>query len=114
MPKDLILDLDNIETTVDDTPAIEQIYDYIVAFIKDAEKIKGYKGDAKKYFVNSKLQSILPIETWNRYEPMIDKAIDFLVMLSSHPEILDEVNKAVKKCCIPCIQTMSDKVCCKK
>ena len=114
MPKDLILDLDNIEKTIDDSLAIEEIYDYIVAFIKDAEKLKGYKGDAKKYFVNSKLKTILSIEIFNRYEPMIDKSIDFLVLLSSHPEILDEVNKAVKKCCIPCIQTMSDKLCCKK
>lgn len=94
--RDLTLSLDNIEDNIDSTPISDNIYDYIVEFIEQADKIKSYKGIAKKYYVNSKLKEILPLETYQRYEPMIDKSIDYLVYLSKHPEVLENINKTIK------------------
>lgn len=95
---DKILSLDNMEKIIDDKTPITHIYDYIIEFIKRAEKIRAYKGEAKKYYVNSRLKEILPVEVFNRFEPMLDMSIDYLVYLSKHPEILKEVNKIVKCC----------------
>ena len=93
---DDIITLDNIEEHIDSKPISDNIYDYIVEFIEQADKIKAYTGLAKKYYVNSKLKEILPIETYQRYEPMIDKSIDYLVYLSKNPEVLQNINKTIK------------------
>jgi len=115
---DTILSLDNLDIIDNEFLEIEDIYEYIIDLIKSAEKIKDYKGEAKKFYVTSNLKTLLPSPVFNRFEPMLDKSIDFLVYLSKHPELLKEVNKVAKNCLIPCTQTMVDKLscccCCKK
>ena len=103
------LTLDNINIMVDDNEIdLEDIYGYIVSIIKNAEKIKNYKGEAKKYYTITKLKEILPIHVFSRFEPLLDKAIDFIVFLSKNPEILKEVNKVVKCCNKRCKETCKD------
>jgi len=96
---DLTLTLDNIDMVIDDGKIdFEDIYGFILDIIKDAEKIKNYKGEAKKYYTITKLKELLPIHVFTRFEPLLDNAIDFIVFLSKNPKVLKEVNKVVKCC----------------
>jgi hypothetical protein len=105
------LTLDNMETMVDDeTIGISNIYDYIIEYIKEVEKMKDIKGVIKKNIVYSKLKDFLPTDIFNRFEPMLDMSIDYIIYLSKNPQILDEVNKIVKCCDKKCSKIFK---CCK-
>lgn len=78
-----------------------EIYQYILICVRDASKIKSLTNEEKKTFVLKKIKEILPIDVCERYYPMIEKAIDFIVYLSKHPEILKGI-KDVSKLCFPC------------
>jgi hypothetical protein len=93
------LTLDNMETMVDDeTIGISNIYDYIIEYIKEVEKMKDIKGVIKKNIVYSKLKDFLPTDIFNRFEPMLDMSIDYIIYLSKNPDILTDINKIVKCC----------------
>jgi len=108
------LTLDNVETMVDDnTIGISNIYDYILQYINEVEKMKDIKGVIKKNIVYSKLKDFLPTDVFNRFEPMLDMSIDYLIYLSKNPHILNEINKIVKCCDKCCAKKCKIFKCCK-
>lgn len=90
-----------IDTNQNGKIEFTEIYQFILVCIKDASKLKSLNNDEKKSFVLKKIKDILPTDVYERYNPMIDKAIDFLVYLSKHPELLKGI-KNLHKICFPC------------
>lgn len=74
------------------------IYNYIVYYSEKADKLLGYDGVDKKKKVLKDIQLLLPKESFERYKPMISKAIDFVVLLSKKPDIVKNINKKLKEC----------------
>lgn len=79
------------------------IYSYIVFYIEKADKMYFTKAEDKKKKVLNDIQLLLTKESYERYKPMISKAIDFVVLLSKKPEIVKNINKKLKDCGLfPC------------
>ena len=74
------------------------IYNYIVYYVEKADKMYFTEGVDKKKKVMKDIQLLLPKESFERYKPMISKAIDFVVLLSKKPEIVKNINKKMKEC----------------
>jgi hypothetical protein len=90
-----------IDTNQNGTIEFKEIYQFILVCIKEASKLKSLNNEEKKSFVLQKIRDILPTDVYERYNPMIDKAIDFIVFLSKHPELLKGI-KNISKLCFPC------------
>lgn len=74
------------------------IYSYIVFYVEKADKLMSYDGPDKKKKVLKDIQLLLTKESYERYKPMVSKAIDFVVLLSKKPELVKNINKKLKEC----------------
>lgn len=91
MPKILDYDEDG-EITIND------LYMFILDIMKIESKKKIDGLDKKKNTLNT-IRSALPIDTYNRYEPMLNKAIDFIYTISQNTNLLKHLKKNCK--CLP-------------
>jgi len=74
-----------IEALVKENEDIEKdIYDYILSFMIEVEKIKKLRGNEKKKWVQGKVKEILGEECYDRYSPFISVSIDFIISLSKN------------------------------
>ena len=76
-----------------------ELFDFIVKVMKDANTFKTLdSGIKKKSYVMDKIRELLPREAFERYYPMLDRTIDFLVYVSKHPKLLKGVTDMKKLC----------------
>lgn len=75
----------------------DDIYDYILLYMKQAEFYIKSGGKDKKKYVLKKIKGLLGPETFERYEPFIQVSIDFIISLSRNKGLLTSLNN---KCCI--------------
>ena len=90
-----------IDTNQNGKIEFTEIYSYMLFCVKDASKLVKLSNEEKKAFVLQKIKNILSTDVYERYNPMIEKAIDFIVYLSKHPELLKGI-KNLHKLCFPC------------
>lgn len=76
---------------------IDDIYALLTYYIGLVDK-KNEQGAEKKQMVLEYIKKLLSNETYERFYPMLDKSIDFIVLLSKKREILDTINKTSKRC----------------
>ena len=76
---------------------LNDIFSMITYYIGNVDK-KTIQGKQKKEIVMSSIEKLLSKENYKRYEPILDKSIDYIVLLSKKKEILDNINKVSKKC----------------
>jgi prophage maintenance system killer protein len=76
---------------------LDDLFSMITYYIGKVDK-KTIQGKEKKELVMSSIEKLLSKENYERYEPILDKSIDYIVLLSKKKEILDNINKVTKKC----------------
>jgi prophage maintenance system killer protein len=76
---------------------LDDLFSMITYYIGKVDK-KTIQGKEKKELVMSSIEKLLSKENYERYEPILDKSIDYIVLLSKKKEILDNINKVSKKC----------------
>ena len=76
---------------------LDDLFSMITYYIGKVDK-KTIQGKEKKEIVMSNIEKLLSKENYKRYEPILDKSIDYIVLLSKKKEILDNINKVSKKC----------------
>lgn len=74
------------------------IFDYILKYMKQAQYYIKNDGKKKKIFVIKKIKELLGSEVYERYEPMILVSIDYIKTLSKNKSILKALHT---DCCIP-------------
>ena len=74
------------------------IYYLILELMKKETKKKNTGGAAKHYNVMVQLKNYLGLEKFNQFEPMLDKAIDFIFDIANHKKLLKEIKKKCKCC----------------
>ena len=75
----------------------DDIFDYILKYMKQAQYYIKNDGKKKKIFVIKKIKELLG-DSYERYEPMIFVTIDFIKTLSKNKSILKALHT---DCCIP-------------
>jgi hypothetical protein len=69
---------------------------YIILELMKKETKKNIGGSAKHYSVMIQLKNLLGIEKFKQFEPMLDKAIDFIFDIANHKKILKTIKKNCK------------------
>lgn len=70
----------------------DDIFDYILKYMKQAQYYIKNDGKKKKIFVIKKIKELLG-DSYERYEPMILVSIDFIKTLSKNKSILKALHK---------------------
>jgi len=79
-------------------PNIEDdLWDYILLYMKQAEFYIKSGGKDKKKYVLKKVKELLGEDAFERYEPFIQVSLDFIITLSRNKGLLVSLNN---KCCI--------------
>lgn len=87
--------MDFLDKNNDGQIDFNDIYYIILDLMKEETKQK-IGGSAKHYNVMKKLKDLLGIETFQRFEPMLDQAIDFIFDVANHKKLLNEIKKKCK------------------
>lgn len=83
------------------------IYDYILLYMKKAEFYIKSGGKDKKKYVLKKIKEILGDDSFEKYEPFIQVSIDFIITLSRNKGILLSFNNnclGITKCFNKCLK----------
>jgi hypothetical protein len=72
------------------------IYYIILELMKKQVKKKNIGGSAKHYSVMIQLKNLLGIEKFKQFEPLLDKAIDFIFDIANHKNLLKTIKKNCK------------------
>ena len=91
--------MSNLISPTDELSA-DQIMDYIVHLIKNADKLKDFSGKDKSDIVLKQVKSIVGTETYERYESMFSASINLICKLGKNKTLLKGINGGVK-CCLP-------------
>lgn len=75
----------------------DDLWDYILLYMKQAEFYIKSGGKDKKKYVLKKIKGLLGDDAFERYEPFIQVSVDFIITLSRNKAILTSLNN---KCCI--------------
>ena len=88
-----------IDTNQNGEVEFTEVFDFIISCMKDANTFKSMdSGEKKKTYVMNKICELLPRDAYERYYPMLDRTIDFLVYVSKHPKLLKGVTDMKKLC----------------
>jgi hypothetical protein len=69
---------------------------YIILELMKKETKKNIGGSAKHYNVMKNLKNLLGVEIFQRFEPMLDQAIDFIFDIANHKKLLKTIKKKCK------------------
>ena len=74
---------------------IDDIYQLILD-VMNTEATKKIDGTDKKNNTIQTIKNILPTELFDKFEPMIDRAIDFIFMIGQNTKLLKHLKKSCK------------------
>ena len=82
----------------------DDIYDYILLYMKRSEFYIKSGGKDKKKYVIKKIKGLLGEPTFERYEPFVNVSIDFIITLSKNKALLNTLNNKCFSKCFSCLK----------
>jgi hypothetical protein len=101
--KDIVITLDNMSETDKELTA-DEIMEYIISLVKQAERIKALTAKSKEGYVMKEIRKVVGVDAFHRYESMFEGAIHLICKLGKNPKILKGINDGVKICLLPCLK----------
>jgi hypothetical protein len=78
---------------------LEDVYGLIIELMFQESKDKKASGMEKKYSVLKNIRIVMGTEIFDRYEPMIEKSIDFIFSIAQNSKALKFLKKSCKCSC---------------
>jgi hypothetical protein len=88
--------MDFLDKDKDKDVDFNDIYYIILDLMKKQVKKKNLVGSSKHYNVMKQLKNLLGIEKFKQFEPLLDKAIDFIFDIANHKNLLKTIKKNCK------------------